>query len=60
MVEEVSVEALARMVRRVVREELERDDKRVAQAVLKLVLEDMGAVKSSKPHEKRVITAGRD
>ena len=59
MGEEVSVEALARMVRSVVRDELERDDRRVAQAVLKLVLADMGVAKEKTPHEKRVITAGK-
>lgn len=59
MGEEVSVEALSRMVRRVVREELERSDNRVAQAVLKLVLDSKGIGMEKEPHEKRVITAGK-
>ena len=57
MTDEVSMDTLTRMVRRVIREELEKDDKRVAQAVLKLVLESNGIGVEKKPHEKRVITA---
>lgn len=56
MGEEVSVEALSRMVRKVVREELDRKDNQVAQAVLKLVLDSKGIGVEKKPHEKRVIT----
>ncbi len=59
MTEEVSVEALSRMMRKVVKEELEKDDKRVAQAVLKLVLASKGIGAEKRPHEKRVITAGK-
>lgn len=57
MGEEVSVEALSRMVRRVVREELDRRDNQVAQAVLELVLDSKGIGVEKKPHEKRVIIA---
>jgi len=59
MGEEVSIETLTRMVRKVVREELERSDNRVAQAVLKLVLDSKGIGVETEPHEKRVITAGK-
>ena len=59
MGEEISMRALGTMLRKevrtVIREELERDQARVAQAVLKIVLENMG-VKNA-PHERRVITA---
>lgn len=61
MSEEVSIAALVRaikpVVRDVVRDELDRKDKRVAQELLKIVLEDMGAKKSS--GERHVITAGK-
>ena len=59
MGEEISMRALSTMIRKevrvVMREELERDQARVAQAVLKIVLENMGVKKE--PHERRVITA---
>lgn len=61
MSEEISVDVLVRAttkaVRVVIREELERSDKRVAQELLKIVLADMGAKKGS--GEKHVITAGK-
>lgn len=61
MAEEVSISALVRAikpaVRTIVREELERDDKRVTQAVLKLALEDLGVKKGTS--EKRVISVGK-
>lgn len=61
MGEEVSIAALARaikpVVRSVVQEELARNDKRVAQELLKIVLADMGMKKSTT--EKHVITAGK-
>jgi deoxyribose-phosphate aldolase len=61
MSEEVSIVALVRaikpVVRDVVREELERCDKRVAKELLKIVLADMGAKKGT--GEKRVMTAGK-
>ena len=61
MAEEVSISALVRAikpaVRTIVREELERDDKRVTQAVLKLALEDLGVKKGT--GEKRVISVGK-
>jgi hypothetical protein len=59
MAEEVSIETLTRMVRRVVREELDRKDNHVEQAVLKLVLDSKGIGMEKEPHEKRVITAGK-
>lgn len=61
MSEEVSIAALVRaikpVVRDVVREELERCDKRVAKELLKIALADMGAKKGT--GEKRVIIAGK-
>ena len=61
MAEEVSIGSLVRAIKPVVRaaikEELERNDKRVAQELLKLVLADMGAKKGT--GEKRVIIAGK-
>ena len=57
MAEEVSIETITRMVRKVVREELERDKERVSKAVLQLVLDSKGIGVEKKPHEKRVITA---
>jgi len=61
MSEEVSISALVRALkpalRTIIRDELERDDKRVTQAVLKLALTDLGAKKGS--GEKRVIIAGK-
>jgi hypothetical protein len=45
------------MVRKIVREELDRKDNQVAQAVLKLVLDSKGVSTGKKPHEKRVIIA---
>jgi hypothetical protein len=50
------VKAFKPVIRDVVREELDRADKRVAQELLKLVLADLGVKKGS--GEKRVITAG--
>lgn len=61
MSEEISVDVLVRAmtkaVRVVLREELENDNKRVTQAVLKLALEDLGVKKGS--GEKRVISVGK-
>jgi len=61
MSEEVSIGSLVRAIKPVVRaaikEELERNDKRVAQELLKLVLADMGEKKGT--GEKRVIIAGK-
>jgi len=57
MTEEVSMSALAKMVRQVVREELDRKDNQVAKAVLELVLDSKGVTVRREPHEKRVITA---
>lgn len=61
MSEEISVDVLVRAmtkaVRVVLREELEKDNKRVTQAVLKLALEDLGVKKGS--GEKRVISVGK-
>jgi hypothetical protein len=58
---EVSITELVRaikpVIRDVVREELDRADKRVAQELLKLVLADLGVKKGS--GEKRVIIAGK-
>ena len=59
MSEEVSIETLTRMVRKVVREELEREDKRLVQVAMKLVLDSKGIGVEKEPHEKRVITAGK-
>ena len=61
MSEEVSIDALVRALkpalRAIIREELEKDDKRVTQAVLKLALADLGVKKGS--GEKRVISVGK-
>jgi len=61
MSEEVSISALVRALkpalRTIIRDELERDDKRVTQAVLKLALADLGVKKGT--GEKRVIIAGK-
>jgi hypothetical protein len=61
MAEEVSITALVRaikpVVRDAVRDELERNDKRVAQELLKIALADMGLKKGT--GEKHVITAGK-
>ena len=61
MSEEVSISALVHAikpaVRAIIKEELEKDDKRVTQAVLKLVLEDLGVKKGT--GEKRVILVGK-
>lgn len=54
---DVLVRAMTKAVRVVIREELEKDDKRVTQAVLKLVLADLGVKKGT--GEKHVITAGK-
>ena len=61
MSEEISFDVLVRAMtkaeRVVLREELENDNKRVTQAVLKLALEDLGVKKGS--GEKRVISVGK-
>jgi hypothetical protein len=61
MAEEVSIAALVRaikpVVRDAVREELGKADKRVAQELLKIALADLGAKKGT--GEKRVIIAGK-
>ena len=61
MAEEVSISALVHAikpaVRAIIKEELERDNKRVTQAVLKLALEDLGVKKGT--GEKRVISVGK-
>ena len=57
MGDEVSIETITRMVRKVVKEELEKDDKRGSKAVLQLVLDSKGIGVEKQPHEKRVMTA---
>jgi len=61
MAEEVSIGALVRaiepVVRKVIKEEFERGDKRVAQELLKIALADMGVKKGT--GEKRVISVGK-
>jgi len=57
MGEELSVEMLTRMIRKVVREELDRKDNQVAQAVLKLVLDSKGIAVKNEPHDRRVLVA---
>ena len=61
MSEEVSIAALVRAIKPVIknaiREELEQNDKRVAQELLKLALADLGVKKGT--GEKRVIIAGK-
>ena len=61
MAEEVSITALVKAIKPVIknaiREELEQNDKRVAQELLKLALADLGAKKDT--GKKRVISVGK-
>ena len=54
MGEEVSIEALARIVRKVVREELDRDKQRLQRELVEIITEG-GRVKRSSEHGERQV-----
>ena len=57
MSEEVSIEALARVVRKVVREELERDDKKLQRELVEIIMEGGKVKRRSEGGERQVIVA---
>ena len=57
MGEEVSIEALARVVRKVVREELERDDKKLQRELVEIIMEGGRVKRRSEGGERQVIVA---
>ena len=57
MSEEVSIEALARVVRKVVREELERDDKKLQRELVEIIMEGGRVKRRSEGGERQVIVA---
>lgn len=59
MGEEVSIEALARVVRKVVREELERDKQRLQRELVEIITEGGRVKRRSEGGERQVIVAGK-
>jgi len=59
MSEEVSIEALARTVRKVVREELERDKQRLQRELVETIMEGGRVKRRSGGGERQVIVAGK-
>lgn len=57
MSDEVSIEALARVVRKVVREELERDDKKLQRELVEIIMEGGRGKRRSEGGERQVIVA---
>jgi 20S proteasome alpha/beta subunit len=57
MSEEVSIEALARIVRKVVREELERDKQRLQRELVEIITEGGRGKRRSEGGERQVIIA---
>ena len=57
MSDEVSIEALARVVRKVVREELERDDKKLQRELVEIIMEGGRVKRRSEGGERQVIVA---
>ena len=57
MGEEVSIEALARVVRKVVREELERDKQRLQRELVEIIREGGRVKRRSEGGERQVIVA---
>lgn len=57
MSDEVSIEALARVVRKVVREELERDDKKLQRELVEIIMEGGKVKRRSEGGERQVIVA---
>ena len=57
MGEEVSIEALARVVRKVVREELERNKQRLERELVEIIMEGGRVKKRSEGGERQVIVA---
>ena len=59
MSEEVSIEALARVVRKVVREELELDKQRLQRELVEIITEGGRVKRRSASGEKNVIVASK-
>ena len=57
MGEEVSIEALARVVRKVVREELDRDKQRLQRELVEIIMEGGRVKRRSEGGERQVIVA---
>jgi len=57
MGEEVSIEALARVVRKVVREELDRDKQRLQRELVEIIMEGGRVKRRSEGGERQVIIA---
>ena len=57
MGEEVSIEALARVVRKVVREELDRDKQRLQRELVEIITEGGRVKRRSEKGERQVIIA---
>jgi len=57
MGEEVSIEALARVVRKVVREELEKDKQRLQKELVEIIMEGGRVKRRSEGGERQVIVA---
>ena len=55
MEEEVSIEALARIVRKVVREELDRDKQRLLRELVEIITEGGRVKRSSERGERQVL-----
>ena len=55
MSEEVSIEALARVVRKVVREELERDKQRLQRELVEIITEGGRVKRKSERSERQVL-----
>ena len=59
MEEEVSIEALARIVRKVVREELDRDKQRLLRELVEIITEGGRVKRRSEGSARQVIVAGK-
>ena len=59
MGEEVSIEALARVVRKVVREELDRDKQRLQRELVEIITEGGRVKRRSEGGARQVIIAGK-
>ena len=59
MGEEVSIEALARVVRKVVREELDRDKQRLQRELVEIITEGGRVKRRREGGERQVIVAGK-
>ena len=59
MGEEVSIEALARVVRKVVREELDRDRQRLQRELVEIIMDGGRVKRRSEGGEHKVIVVGK-